>query len=197
MTSRPLMAPIAALALSVALGTAPFAQSREFAHVRELGGALVEYNDGATQAVAAYYHSQRNHDSKWLLIEIGMMSRGALTLGRDQVELVTPAGLTLPLASQRQWGQDGGRARLLLQQALPTRHQVESYFREVNGREALRFFARPEEGGTTIDSTQVMPEQVVLGDLYFESPTGLWNRGTYTLVIHRPSGQVKLPIALR
>jgi hypothetical protein len=197
MTSRSAMAPIAALVLSVALGSTLQAQSREFAHVRELGGALVEYNDGATQAVAAYYHSQRNHDSKWLLIELGVMGRRALTLGRDQVQLVTPAGLTLPLASQRQWRDDSGRARTLLQQALPTRHQVKSYFREVNGREELRFFTRPEEGGTTIDSTQVMPEQVVLGDLYFESPTGLWDRGTYTLVIHRPSGQVKLPIDLR
>ena len=42
-----------------------------------------------------------------------------------------------------------------------------------------------------------MPEQVVLGDLYLESPSGLWDRGTYTLVIHRSSSQVKLPIALR
>jgi hypothetical protein len=197
MTSRNATTSCAALALSVAALFTVQAQSREFAHVRELGGALVEYNDGATQAVAAYYHSQRNHDSKWLLIEMGMMSRRALTLGRDQVELVTPAGLTLPLASQRQWRDDSGRARTLLQQALPTRHQVKSYFREVNGREELRFFTRPEEGGTTIDSTQVMPEQVVLGDLYFESPMGLWDRGTYTLVIHRPSGQVKLPIDLR
>ena len=197
MTSRPVMAPMAALALSVVLGSTLLAQSREFAHVRELGGALVEYDDGFTQAVAAYYHSQRNHDSKWLLIEMGMMSRRALTLGRDQVELVTPDGREVPLASQRQWSQDSGRARTLLQQALPSRHQVKSYFREVNGREELRFFTGPEAGGTTIDSTQVMPEQVVLGDLYVESPSGLWNRGTYTLVIHRPDATVRLPIDLR
>ena len=197
MTSRPVMAPMAALALSVVLGSTLLAQSREFAHVRELGGALVEYDDGFTQAVAAYYHSQRNHDSKWLLIEMGMMSRRALTLGRDQVELVTPDGREVPLASQRQWSQDSGRARTLLQQALPSRHQVKSYFREVNGREELRFFTGPEAGGTTIDSTQVMPEQVVLGDLLVESPSGLWNRGTYTLVIHRPDATVRLPIDLR
>ena len=51
---------------------------------------------------------------------------------------------------------------------------------------ALGVLTRPENGGTTIDSTQAVPEQVVLGDLYFESPSGLWERGTYTLVIHRP-----------
>ena len=84
-----------------------------------------------------------------------------------------------------------------MQQALPTRHQVQSYVREVNGREELRFFTGLEAGGTTIDSTQVMPEQVVLGDLHVESPSGLWNRGTYTLVIHRPDATVRLPIDLR
>lgn len=84
-----------------------------------------------------------------------------------------------------------------MQQAPPTRHQVQSYVREVNGREELRFFTGPEAGGTTIDSTQVMPEQVVLGDLHVESPSGLWNRGTYTLVIHRPDATVRLPIDLR
>ena len=84
-----------------------------------------------------------------------------------------------------------------MQQAQPTRHQVTSYFREVNGREALRFFTRPEDGGTTIDSMQAMPEQVLLGDLYFASPSGLWTRGTYTLVIHRPGATVRLPLELR
>ena len=195
--SRPAIAPLAALMMSVATVSALPAQTREFANVRELGRALAEYNDGVTQAVAAYYHSQRNHDSRWLLIEVGLMSRKALTLGRDQVELVTPAGIELPLASQRQWGQDGARARALLQQAQPTRHQVKSYFREVNGREELRFFTRPEEGGTTIDGTQVLPEQVLLGDLYFEAPAGAWDRGTYALVIHRDDGTIRLPIELR
>ena len=197
MTSRPAIAPLVALVLSVAAVSALPAQSREFANVRELGRALAEYNDGVTQAVAAYYYSQRNHDSRWLLIEVGLMSRKPLTLGRDQVELVTPAGDELPLASQRQWGQDSARARTLLQQARPTRHQVKSYFREVNGREELRFFTKPGEFGTTIDGTQVMPEQVLLGDLYFESPAGAWDRGTYALVIHRNDGAIRLPIELR
>jgi hypothetical protein len=196
MTFRQAAAPLAALALSVA-AAAPHAQTREFANVRELGRALAEYNDGVTQVVAAYYYSQLNHDSRWLLVEVGLMSRRPLTLGRDQVALVTPAGAELPLASERQWRQDSARARALLQQARPTRHQVKSYFREVNGREELRFFTSPDQGGTTIDGTQVMPEQVLLGDLYFESPSGAWERGTYALVIHRNDGTIRLPIDLR
>lgn len=197
MTFRSTSAPLVALALCLAVAPVARTQPREFAHIRELGGALVEYNDGATQAVAAYYHSQRHHDSTWLLIEVGMMSRRAFVVGRDQVQLTTPSGQVLPLASQRDWGDDAARARALMQQAQPSRHQVRSYFRDVNGTEALRFFTHPATGGTVLDSSQAGPEQVLLGDLLFESPTGAWDRGTYALVIHRPDGVVRLPIELR
>jgi hypothetical protein len=42
-----------------------------------------------------------------------------------------------------------------------------------------------------------MPEQVLLGDLHFESPSGAWDRGTYALVIHRNEGTIRLPVELR
>lgn len=177
----------------------PLAQlpPREFSHVRELGRALVEYDDGQTQAVAAYHHSQRNHDSRWLLIELGVMGRRALEVARGEVELVTPSGRVLPLATQRQWLQDGARARLLMQQAQPSRHQVRSYFRVANGIEGLRFFAPPDGGATVVERTQAGPDQLLLGDLLFASPSGLWDRGIYVLTIHGGARDVQVPIELR
>lgn len=83
----------------------------------------VEYNEGVTQAVAEYYHSQRHHDSKWLLIDAGMMSRRART----------------PCAASAADAASGAELR----------------------------------------------------------PRGEWDRGTYTLVIHRPDATVRLPIDLR
>jgi len=170
---------------------------REFSNVKRLGSALVEYHDGLTQAVAAYYHSQRNHDAPWLLIELGMSSPRSLVVRRDEVELVTPTGDVVPLAGQRRWGADSARARRLLQQARTTRHQVTSYFRGTRGVEAIRFFGRPESGDTAIDLAQAAPEEVLLGDLLFESPTGAWARGTYALVIRHDGGTASLPIDLR
>lgn len=196
MTSRPVLAPSLVLVLLTA-ATVLHAQPREFAGIRSLGRALVEYNDGLTHVVAAYYHSQLHHESAWLLIEVGFASPRSLTIRRDALELVTPSGRVVPLATQRRWGQDSARARALLQQALTSRHRVQSYFREINGQEALRFFTRPEDGGTVIDGVQIAPEQVLFGDLIFESPTGAWERGTYALVIHRPDRVVRLPIELR
>ena len=197
MTVRPVPALGVALALMAALGSAMQAQPKEFGSIRSLGRALVEYNDGLTHAVAAYYHSQSSHDSVWLLIEVGVASPRSLTLRRDQVELVTPSGRVVPLATQRRWGQDSTRARTLLQQARTSRHQVRAYFREINGAEALRFFTRPEEGGTVIDAVQTAPEQVLYGDLMFESPTGAWERGGYALNLRHDQGTASLPIDLK
>ena len=167
------MLAIVGLPLVTAAGV--FAQSnrpRELANVRQLGAALAEYRDRQVQAVAAYYHSQRNHDSAWLLVEFGVSSPGPLIVRRTEVALVTPDGDVVPLATQRQWGADSSRGRLLLQQARTTCHQVRAYFPAIRGVESMRFFGRPEDGETVIDAVQSSPDQVLLGDLMFESPTG-------------------------
>lgn len=181
----------------VASADAQRAQPREFSHVSQQGAALVEYHDGVTQAVAAYYHSQRNHDTPWLLIEVGVSSSRSLVLRRDRVRLVSPSGQVVPLAAQTRWGGDSARARGLLQQARTTRHQVRTYFRGPRDGVGLRFFGRPEQGQTVVDVAQIAPEEVLLGDLLFESPTGAWERGTYALEIEHEGGTAALPIELR
>lgn len=185
------------LAVVASVALTLHAQPREFANTRQLGAALVEYNDGLAQVVAAYYYSQRNHDAPWLLIELGASSPRTLVVRRNQVELVTPSGRVVPLATQRRWGADSARARGLLQEASTTRHQVRSYFRGTREFEPLRFFGRPESGETVIDTVQGAPEQVLIGDLLFEAPTGAWQKGEYALVIKHDGGTASLPIDLR
>jgi len=188
------------VAQALVTGPAASAQSasqRELANVRQLGSALAEYRDRRVRAVAAYYHSQRSHDSAWLLIEFGASSPEPLILRRTEFDVVTPDGDVVALATQRRWGADSERARLLLQQARTSRHQVRSYFPDVRGSESLRFFGRPENGETVIDAVQSGPDQVLLGDLLFESPTGAWARGRHVLVVGLEDGVVQLPIDLR
>lgn len=186
----------ALLVSMVASADAQRLQWREFSRVRQHGAALVEHHDGVTQAVVAYYHSQRNHDTPWLLIEMGLSSQRPLVLRRDRVQLVSPSGQAVPLAGQRRWGADSARARGLLQAARITRHQVGSFFLG-RDRQRLRFFGRPEMGQTVVDVAQVAPEEVLLGDLLFESPTGAWAPGVYALEIEHEGGTTALPIELR
>lgn len=190
---------LVAVALVVGSGTSAqqSGRPRELRHVKLLGAALSEYDDGVVQAVAAYYHSQRNHDSRWLLVEFGVNSQLSLDIERNRIELVTPAGGVVPLASQRRWGQDSARARQLLQDAQPTRHQVRSYFRQIADHEPLRFFGRPEQGETVFDVVSASFDRVFVGDLLFESPTGAWERGRHVLVVRLGRDVVELPIDLR
>ena len=183
----------------VAAAALPNAQGRprELANVRELGAAAAEFDNGLVQAVVAYYYSQRHHDSRWLLVEFGLNSRQAADLRRDRIELVTPDGDVVPLAAQRAWGEDSTRARQLLQEAEPARHQVRSYFRQIADQEPLRFFGRPEQGQTVFDQVSVSFDRILLGDLLFASPRGAWTRGRHVLVVRLEDEVVQLPIDLR
>ena len=188
---------LAALVAGGAVAGAQPASQLDLPNIRQLGAALAEYQDLAVHAVAAYYYSQRNHDSAWLLVEIGVTGPASLTIRRTEIALVTPSGVPVPLATQERWGGDTTRGRLLLQQARPTRHQLRTYFPGLRGSETLRFFGRPEVGDTVIDAVESAPDQLIHGDLLFESPTGAWSRGRHVLLVGLDDGPVRLPIDLR
>ena len=187
--------------MAIAAGASLAAQSRavpkEFDHVRTLGRALSEFRDGRIHVVAAYYYSQINHQSPWLLIQLGALGTDVLEIARNRIELVTPSGRVVPLASQARWAADARRNTLLLQQATALRHPVSSYFTPTNGRTGLRFFARPPGVGTVQEIVYLRRNELAIGDLLFESPTRLWDEGTHALVIRYDSAEAVLPIELR
>lgn len=169
---------------------------KEFEHVRTLGSALSEYTYDRLHVVAAYYYSQSNHEFPWLLIELGALAPEATEIDREQIELITPSGRIVPLATQARWAKDSRRNALLLQRATVTRHQVSSYF-PTPYQTHLRFFTRPPDNGLVQQKIHLMPYELGLGDLLFESPTGLWDKGTYALVVRYAGAEAMLPIDLR
>jgi hypothetical protein len=170
---------------------------KEFDNVRTLGRALSEFKDGRIQVAAAYYYSQSNHDTPWLLIELGALGEQITEIERDGIELVTPTGRVVRLASQARWARDTTRNSLLLQQAAILRHPVASYFTPANGQTSLRFFTSPPDPGTVQEVVNLKPKELVLGDLLFDSPTRLWDKGTYALVVRYDGAEAVLPIELR
>ena len=171
--------------------------SRElFPHTKDLGRAAAEFEDDVVHVVAAYYYSQRNHESRWLLIELAVTSPEPMRIRRSDVSLLTPAGQVVPVASQRSFAQDRQRTRLLYRNAITTRHPVVNY---LNVRRFLpfRWFALTPTDGTVTDSFDADEYRAALGDLYFASPTGAWEPGTYSLVVEGPDGnRAMIPIDL-
>jgi hypothetical protein len=74
---------------------------------------------------------------------------------------------------------------------------VRPCFRSTRDGVRRRFFGRPEQGQTVVDVAPIAPEEVLLGDLLFESPTGAWERSTCALEIEHEAGTAVLPIELR
>ncbi len=197
-TSPAFLAVVVASVAALDLAPVPTQQpARELPFVREMGGALAEFDDGVVHAVAAYYHSQRQHDTPWLLVELGINSQKTVRVHRESIEIETPSGRVVPLASHRQWTADLERGSQLFQAAAPTRHQVRTYFREFATFTALRFVQPPRGTSTIVDFADLTADQVFLGDLVFKAPTGAWARGRHVLAIHNAASTARLPIELR
>jgi hypothetical protein len=163
--------------------------------VKKRGKAVVEYRDKDIQVVAAYNYSQRNHESRWLYIQAGLTTRDETILKRDAIALRTPQGRTIPLASQREVGEDTKRIEQLLQNAKPVSHDIPSYFTSTSRTEDMQFFRLPF-GRVVHDEFIVDRDRLAIGPLFFESPTGAWENGTYALVVRHKNGVAELPIAL-
>jgi len=192
---HPLSALMLAAGMTVWNAAAPAAQEdRFFRYVKKVGRAAVEYWDADIHVVAAYYYSQRNHESRWLLVETAVSTTRNMTIDRRNITLVTPAGRAVALATQVRFAKDINRVQALLQNASVTRHDLLSYFSQRSGQEEMRLFALPGDIVLTNFVTDV--HHVAVGDLFFESPTGAWEAGLHSLVIERDGVRASLPIDL-
>ena len=191
------LVPVVVLLAGVAVTAAQRgADDNAFPHTKPNGRATVEYKDEKVQAVAIYDYSQRNHDTDWLLVQIGvaLSERGAVK--RDSFSVTMPGGRKVPLATQEQFLADSAKITKLRQNARIFQREVLGYFPKSADGEFLRWFALPGEG--TVRNPAVIPSEhgVVIGDMYFKSPTLRWDDGTYRLVFDNENGHAELPIRL-
>ena len=162
---------------------------------RQRGRAVVEYRDKAIHVVAAYNYSQRNHDSRWLLIEAAVSTQETTTIQRNMIALRTPQGRQTVLASQSRLDQNVEPILALMQNSRVVSHNVVSYFTQQRRVEAMQLF-RLSVVGFVHNDFVVDRETVAFGPLFFESTTGAWAAGTYAITVRHSKGDVQLPIRL-
>ena len=172
------------------------ADDNAFPRTKSNGRATVEYKDEKVQAVAIYDYSQRNHDVAWILVQIGVALSERGEVRRDSFSVVMPGGRSAPLATQEQFLADSPVITKLRQNAKIFQRDVINYFPKSADGEFIRWFALPGEG--TVRNPAIVPSEhgVVIGDLYFKSPTLRWEAGTYRLVFDNAKGHAELPIRL-
>jgi hypothetical protein len=162
---------------------------------RDRGRAAVEYTDQDLHVVAAYYYSQRHHDSRWIVIDTALSTEERSLLPRGAFALRTPAGREIPLATQRRVGEDTVTVQNLVRNASVEGHDLLSYFTQRDRTYGMQLFTFPF-GSVVQDDFIVDHNEVAAGRLFFESPTGAWEDGTYALIGRHPKGVAELPIRL-
>jgi hypothetical protein len=162
---------------------------------RKLGQAAVQFKDKMTHVVAAYYYSQRNHDSRWIVIQSAVSTTREAIIHREDIVLRTPQGRDIPLATQTRVGEEVTKVEQLLQNAKVQSHNVTAYFPQQDRFEDMQLFRLPF-GPVVHNEFIVDRDRVAVGSLFFESPTGAWEKGTYTLVVKHKNGTAELPIIL-
>ena len=122
-------------------------------------------------------------------------SGGALTIARNDISIVRPDGVELPLTSQREYRRV--RAELLPMRLALHMHPdtIRDHFPGgACGSHNFRFFVDSGIRQTVVDTSPV--KGCLRDDLFFASPTGTWNSGTYALVLGGDTN-VRLPIEIR
>lgn len=166
-----------------------------FPNTKKNGRATVEYRHEGFHFVANYDYSQRNHATRWLLIDLAAASKRRFVLHKNNIRLLTPDGRELPVAPHQAFIDDSPGVQLVVQNAQAWRRPIESYFSQRSRLEALRFQVFPGRG-TTSDEAIVDDDRVALGGVFFRAPAAPWVAGTYRLAIDHELGKAALPITL-
>jgi hypothetical protein len=188
------------IASLIALATCSLAAQKElaFPNTRPNGRATPEYDHDGLHVVVNYDYAQRNHKTKWLLLDLAIASKQSFILHRQDVTLLTSDGRRLPVAFQEELLEDSPGITLVLQNARISRRDLTSYFNQRNGgipNEQIRFQAFPP-GRTASSEVTVDHDHVAGGQLFFRTPQGSWDAGTHRLEVNTDAGLAALPIKL-
>ena len=166
------------------------------APVKRLGKTVVQYKDESVKAVLSWRYANQTFDKEpWLLLELAFAAEGgAVDLNREDVSLLTPSGERLPLPGQKRLG-EGMDVRWVEQKASVSRDPITGYFPNQRLEQRIPFFTVP--GGPVVqDEIGGGHTMLSRGDLFFESPSGSWKPGRYTLVLKNKKMDVELPFRL-
>ena len=192
--NRPLMT----LVLAATCAGVVIAAQKEwsFPNTKPNGRATVEYRHEGLHIVANYDYSQRNHKTSWLLIDLAAASTRRFVLHKADVKLLTPNGRELSVAPQQALLGDSSGITFVLQNAQIFRRQLDSYFTQRETSDPIKFQIAPGQG-TTSDEAIVDNDRVAKGAIFFRTPEGSWDAGTYRLEVDTDVAKAALPIALQ
>ncbi|MGE5236405.1 MAG: hypothetical protein ACM3O7_08665 [Acidobacteriota bacterium] len=182
------------LAALIALTGCSSAVPTETPGVDRMGEYVLRYRGPELEAAVGYRFAALSLGDDWLILDIAVSGAdsGTTEIRRDRIFLRTPAGETVPLATQDEFAREYSRLRATLQREAITADPLD-YFKARTPC-ALQLFTAPGEG-LAFDSTTVNDRRVCSGQLFFLVPGGI-QAGHWVLGIDLEESKIRIPFTL-
>jgi hypothetical protein len=183
--------------VTLLVSAAPFASAENPPVVRRNGRYVVQWKDDRAQVVLGLRYADSLIGGPWLMIEthIAATSNDPIRIDREDIALVVPGGIRVPLASQKAVSEGLGDTKKMFVEASIRRDPLEGYFVGPQRQERLGFFSPPNER-IVYDQVTVDRNTISSGQLLFRAPEGKFPPGRYVLEIFSKEIDVKLPFVL-
>jgi hypothetical protein len=163
--------------------------------VEQLGQYLMRQNGSEADVVLGYKHAAQSLGEEWLLLELAITSPSgeSAKFERENIWVRTPAGVQVPAASQKAFGEAYGSMRNKIAQANVARDPMD-YFPPNRQACTLDLFVAPGEG-IAFDQVTVNDRRACQGKLFFYIPGGV-QTGRYVLGIDLQEDEIRIPFTL-
>ena len=180
---------------AIALTGCSSAQPTADPGVDRLGRYLLMNKGPEAEVLIGYRHAERNLGTEWLMIEVAVTSPPgqSATIKRENVSVRTPAGATVPLATQREFNQAYAGLQGFLRAASVARDPMD-YWPPRKEDCPIQFFVSPG-GGVAFDEVTVNDFRACQGRFFFSIPGGV-QPGRYVLTIDLEESEVRIPFTL-
>ncbi len=184
-----------AVGLMVAIAACSSAVPTETPGVERLGKYILRENVADAQVVLGYKYADSAISSEWLILELALTSPGGRSakFERENIWVRTPAGVQVPAASQKAFGEAYGSLRNQISQANVMRDPMD-YFPPNRIPCTIDFFVTPGEG-VSFDQVSVNDRRECQGKLFFFIPGGVQS-GRYILGMDLTEDEIRIPFVL-
>ena len=161
--------------------------------VDRMGKYMLMNKGPEAETLIGYRYAQQNLGSPWLLLEAAMTSppNQTATIKRENVSVTTPAGETIPLATQKDVNEAWGVLMPIVNAADVVRDPM-NYWQPRKRTLLMRFYVAPGNG-VSFDEFSVNDFRVCEGRFLFEIPGGV-QAGRYVLTIGLEESEVIIPV---
>ena len=161
--------------------------------VDRMGDFMLMNKGSEAETLIGYRYAQQNPGSEWLLLEVAMTSppNQTATIDRENVSVTTPAGETIPLATQRDVNEAWGVLMPIVNAADVVRDPM-NYWQPRKRIFLMRFYVTPGDG-VSFNEFSVNDFRVCEGRFLFNIPEGV-QAGRYVLAIDLEESEIRIPI---